>query len=272
MLYTIRVPISPNCIINTATRSKKSWRANTNGWGGTNPMHTDRTTHLFERPPVCIPVTNQDTHYAVRRVYCVGRNYVSHIQEMKEGDERDPPFFFQKPTDAIVLDQGNVRYPPDTCDLQHEVELVVALGRQGRNIPRSKALDYAFGYAVGLDMTRRDRQIDARNLRRPWEIGKSFDNSAPCGPIRKAADSGHKMTGAICLSVNGELRQSGNLAEMIWNIPEIIANLSTMYELYPGDMIFTGTPAGVGPVDVGDSLVGTIDGLPSLTVTIEHEI
>ncbi len=234
-------------------------------------MHTKKTKHLFERPPVCIPVTNEDTHYAVRRVYCVGRNYVSHIREMKEGGERDPPFFFQKPADAIVVDQGNVRYPPDTSDFQYEVELVVALGKQGRNIPHSRALDYVFGYAVGLDMTRRDRQIDARDLRRPWEIGKSFDDSAPCGPIHKVVDSGHKMSGGIGLSVNGELRQSGNLAEMIWNIPEIIAELSTMYELHPGDLIFTGTPAGVGPVNVGDNLAGTIDGLSSVTVTIIRE-
>jgi fumarylpyruvate hydrolase len=205
--------------------------------------------------------------FPVRRIYCVGRNYVEHIREMKEADERDPPFFFQKPRDAIVQDGGNVAYPPLTDDLQFEGELVLAIGKPGRQVAISNALDHIFGYAAGIDLTRRDRQRDARDTRLPWEIGKSFDASAPCGVITPGA-KGHRTSGTITLCVNGAVRQRGELSQMIWNVPEIIAQLSRQVTLGAGDLIFTGTPAGVGAVVPGDEIVVTIEGLAPLTVSI----
>jgi fumarylpyruvate hydrolase len=206
--------------------------------------------------------------FPVRRVYCVGRNYIDHIREMKEADERDPPFFFQKPRDAVVPDGAHVPYPPFTTDFQFEVELVIALGLAGRNIPLGQALDHVWGYAVGIDLTRRDRQRDARDLRLPWEVGKSFDASAPCGPIVRARDARHFQGCAITLSVNGVERQRGDIGQMIWSVPEVIAQLSQQVTLGAGDLIYTGTPAGVGPVVAGDVIAARIDGLPSLTITI----
>ncbi|HEX7921560.1 MAG TPA: fumarylacetoacetate hydrolase family protein [Bradyrhizobium sp.] len=209
-----------------------------------------------------------DEAFVVRRVYCVGRNYVDHIREMKEGDERDPPFFFQKPADAIVQDGDTVPYPPLTSDFQHEIELVAAIGKGGVDIPVARALDHVFGYAIGIDMTRRDRQREARERGLPWEIGKSFDASAPCGPLFAAERIGHITSGAISLSVNGATRQRGDIAQMIWNVAEIVANLSQHYVLESGDLIFTGTPAGVGPVVPGDRMVGNIAGLGEISFTI----
>lgn len=206
--------------------------------------------------------------YPVRRIYCVGRNYVSHIREMKEADERDPPFFFQKPRDSIVGDGAEVPYPPATTDFQYEVELVIAIGKGGRNIDPAKGLDHVWGYAVGIDLTRRDRQRDARDLQLPWEVGKSFDHSAPCGPLHPTASVGHLKQGAIALTVNGEEHQRGDLHEMIWQVPEIVAQLSKQVTLAAGDLIFTGTPAGVGPIVVGDRIQATIEGLAPLTITI----
>jgi fumarylpyruvate hydrolase len=206
--------------------------------------------------------------FPVRRVYCVGRNYVDHIREMKEPDERDPPFFFQKPRDAIVLDGARVPYPPFTSDFQFEVELVVALGKGGRDIAVETANSLIWGYAVGIDFTRRDRQFDARDMRLPWEVGKSFDASAPCGPIAQVRDSDRFKDCAITLSVNGVERQRGNIGQMIWNVPEVIAQLSKQVRLEAGDLIYTGTPSGVGPVVPGDLITAHVDGLPSLTVTI----
>jgi fumarylpyruvate hydrolase len=206
--------------------------------------------------------------FPVRRVYCVGRNYLDHIREMKEADERDPPFFFQKPRDAIVLDGARIPYPPFTSNFQFEVELVVALGKGGRDIAVEDANSLIWGYAVGIDLTRRDRQFDARDMRLPWEVGKSFDASAPCGPIAWVADPAHFKDCTITLAVNGEERQRGNIGQMIWNIPEVIAQLSKQVTLAAGDLIYTGTPAGVGPVVPGDLISAHIDGLPSLTVTI----
>jgi fumarylpyruvate hydrolase len=206
--------------------------------------------------------------YPVRRIYCVGRNYVSHIREMKEADERDPPFFFQKPRDAIVGDGTTVPYPPDTDDFQYEIELVAAIGKDGRNIDVANALDHVWGYAVGIELTRRDRQRDARDLQLPWESGKSFDHSAPCGPIYPASKVGHPASGAITLAVNGTEHQRGDLKEMIWNVPEIVAQLSRQMLLKAGDLIMTGTPAGVGPVVPGDVMVGAIDGLGTMTITV----
>jgi fumarylpyruvate hydrolase len=206
--------------------------------------------------------------FPVRRVYCVGRNYLDHIREMKEADERDPPFFFQKPRDAVVADGAHVPYPPFTSDFQFEVELVAAIGRMGRNIPVNAANSHIWGYAVGIDFTRRDRQRDARDMRLPWEVGKSFDASAPCGTIAKIADIGHFEHCKISLSVNGVERQRGDAGQMIWSVAEVIAQLSKQVKLEAGDLIYTGTPSGVGPVVPGDVISAHIDGLPSLTITI----
>ena len=206
--------------------------------------------------------------FPVRRIYCVGRNYLDHIREMKEADERDPPFFFQKPRDALVLDGARVPYPPFTSDFQFEVELVVALGKGGRDIAVEAANSLIWGYAVGIDLTRRDRQRDARDMRLPWEVGKSFDASAPCGPIAQVRDPAHFEDCTITLAVNGAERQRGNIGQMIWNIPEVIAQLSKQVTLEAGDLIYTGTPAGVGPVVPGDLITAHIDGLPSLTITV----
>lgn len=205
--------------------------------------------------------------FPVRRIYCVGRNYLDHIREMKEADERDPPFFFQKPRDAIVPDGARVPYPPFTSDFQFEVELVAALGKGGRNIAVEQANSLIWGYAVGIDFTRRDRQRDARDMKLPWEAGKSFDASAPCGPIAPK-DPNHFERCAITLSVNGAARQRGDTGQMIWSVPEVIAQLSKQVTLEPGDLIYTGTPSGVGPVVPGDLITAHIDGLPSLTLTI----
>jgi len=213
-------------------------------------------------------VVAADSRFTVRRIYCVGRNYVAHIREMKGADERDPPFFFQKPADSIVPDGGVVPYPSITKELHHEIELVVALGRGGRNIPVAQAFDLVLGYGIGLDMTRRDLQRQAKDRGLPWEIGKAFDHSAPCGPIHTVASVGHMLEGSITLAVNGVTRQQGNLRDMIWSVPEIISNLSSLYELKPGDLIFTGTPSGVAAVVPGDRLDGTVDRLGSLHITI----
>ena len=206
--------------------------------------------------------------FPVRRVYCVGRNYVSHIREMKEADEREPPFFFQKPRDAVVASGSVISYPPATEDFQFEVELVVAIGTGGRDIATGQALAHVWGYAVGIDLTRRDRQRDARDMQLPWEVGKSFDDSAPCGALLPSAHVGHPKAGAITLTVNGSERQRGNLNELIWSVSEVISQLSRQVKLRPGDLIFTGTPAGVGPVVPGDRIEARIDGLIPLTITI----
>jgi fumarylpyruvate hydrolase len=206
--------------------------------------------------------------FPVRRIYCVGRNYLDHIREMKEASERDPPFFFQKPRDAAVPDGAHVPYPPFTSDFQFEVELVIALGRGGRDIALEDALDHVWGYAVGIDLTRRDRQRDARAAGLPWEVGKSFDYSAPCGLIAPARDARHFKGCALALSVNGVEHQRGDIGAMIWSVPEVIAQLSKQVRLGAGDLIYTGTPAGVGPVVPGDLISATIEGLPSLTITI----
>ena len=206
--------------------------------------------------------------FPVRRIYCVGRNYLDHIREMKEADERDPPFFFQKPRDAVVGDGARVPYPPFTSDFQFEVELVAALGKGGSNIPASVANDLIWGYAVGIDFTRRDRQREARDMKLPWEAGKSFDASAPCGPIAQGLEPAHFQHCAITLLVNGVTRQRGDTDQMIWSVPEVIAQLSRQVRLEAGDLIYTGTPSGVGPVLPGDMITAQIDGLPPLTITI----
>jgi fumarylpyruvate hydrolase len=214
-----------------------------------------------------VPVLG-DGVFPVRRIYCVGRNYLEHIREMKEADERDPPFFFQKPRDSIVQHDAVVPYPPLTSDFQFEGELVLAIGRGGRNISGDVALDHVFGYAPGIDLTRRDRQRDARDMRLPWEIGKSFDASAPCGMITPAATGGHRLRGSLTVSVNGQERQRGDLDQMIWTVPEIVVQLSRQVALATGDLIFTGTPAGVGAVVPGDEIEVAIDGLMPLRIFI----
>lgn len=214
-----------------------------------------------------VPVAGGDASFPVRRIYCVGRNYAEHAREMGGNPEREPPFFFMKPADAI-LTSGRMDYPPKTADLQHEIELVVALWRGGRDIPAGAAPDCVFGYAVGLDMTRRDVQAELKAKGRSWEMGKAFDQSAPISAIAPAERIGHPQRGAITLAVNGQSRQHGDLSDMIWPVAEIIANLSGYVTLQAGDLIFTGTPAGVGRVGRGDRLEGAIDGVGTLGVTI----
>ncbi|MFD0886309.1 fumarylacetoacetate hydrolase family protein [Streptosporangium algeriense] len=223
--------------------------------------------HL-DRP--ALPVAGRAERFPVRRVYCVGRNYLDHIREMREGDERDDPFFFQKPTDAVVGDGSAVPYPPHTADLQFEGELVVAVGSAASAVGPQEALGHVFGYAAGIDLTRRDRQRDCRDMARPWEAGKSFDHSAPCGVILPAEQAPSTLAGRLTLSVNGRERQHTSLELMIWNVPEIISHLSRSYRLMPGDLIYTGTPAGVAAVVPGDRIRVEITGLPALTVTISE--
>lgn len=218
-------------------------------------------------PQPVIAVAGSSKTFPVRRIWCVGRNYIEHIREMGQ-DERAPPFFFAKPADAIVHDGQTVPYPSLTKDMHHEVELVVALKSGGRNIPVAKANDTIYGYAVGIDLTRRDLQIASRDIKRPWEIGKAFDGSAPCGPIMPASKIGHPTKGKITLKVNGQIRQDGDLNQLIWNIPETISKLSEMVALEAGDIIMTGTPAGVAATVAGDKIECECEGVGKLTVTI----
>ncbi|MFK8014067.1 MAG: fumarylacetoacetate hydrolase family protein [Gammaproteobacteria bacterium] len=203
----------------------------------------------------------------MRRIYCVGRNYAAHVREMG-GDEREPPFFFQKPRDAIVANGATVPYPTLTKDLHHEIELVLAIGHGGRDIAINAAAEHVFGLAVGIDLTRRDVQTIARKAGRPWDIAKAFDHSAPITAIVPLNTKPLPDSGRIQIAVNGEIRQDANLAEMIWNCAEVIAVLSTHYALEAGDLIYTGTPSGVGPVVPGDTLTGCVDGLPELQIAI----
>jgi 2-keto-4-pentenoate hydratase/2-oxohepta-3-ene-1,7-dioic acid hydratase in catechol pathway len=226
----------------------------------------------FVVPGTTIPIVGSDQVFPVRRIYCIGRNYAAHAREMGSDPTREPPFFFQKPTDAIqVVTPGTVAdhpYPTLTKNYHYEVELVVALGKGGRDIPADKALDHVFGYSLGLDMTRRDLQRAMGDEKKPWEIGKSFDHAAVVGPLQLAAKTGHLAQGAIWLKVNGATKQSANLNQMIWNVAEQIANLSKAFELMPGDIIYSGTPENVGPVVRGDVIECHIDRLPNLSVKI----
>jgi fumarylpyruvate hydrolase len=214
-----------------------------------------------------LPVAESNKAFPVGRIYCVGRNYAEHAREMGHDPDREPPFFFMKPADAIVQNGATIPYPQMTKDLHHEIEMIVAIGKGGSDIPEGKALEHVFGYGVGLDMTRRDLQWEAKKMGRPWEMGKAFDNSAPCTALKTVAMVGHPAKGAIWLKVNGELKQKGDLAEMIWNVPETISYLSKLITLRPGDIIMSGTPAGVGPVKAGDKLEGHVDGVGDLTLT-----
>src|ERR687893_1494809 len=226
--------------------------------------------YAVQPPPVtALPVAGTDESFPVSRVYCVGRNYAEHTVEMGGDPDREPPFFFAKPADAVVPNGGTLPFPSATEDLHHEIELVVALGEGGADLTASAALSHVFGYAVGLDMTRRDLQAEAKKAGRPWDMAKGFDQSAPTGPIRTAEEIGHPARGAVCLRINGELRQEGDLAQQIWKVPETISYLSTLVTLRAGDLIMTGTPSGVGRVEPGDRLEGHIDGVGDVTVTYE---
>jgi len=229
-------------------------------------------TYLFSPPAqVSVPVVGLAERFPVHRIYCVGRNYEEHAKEMGFTG-REPPFFFLKPADALVVvpagEKGHMPYPSQTANLHHEIELVVAIGRGGKNIAAADAHQHIFGYAVGLDMTRRDLQNDMKKQGRPWCIGKAFDHSAPIGPITPAAQAGHVNQAEIRLHVNGADRQRSNVAKLIWNVAETIEHLSAAWELQPGDLIYTGTPEGVAAVVPGDLLVGEIAGLTPLQVTI----
>ncbi len=224
--------------------------------------------YAIPAPAVVLLPTTSDKPFPVRRIYCVGRNYADHAKEMGGDPTRDEPFFFMKPADALLQNGESVPYPPATQDLQPEVELVVAMKSGGRNVAPEKVEDMIFGYAVGLDMTRRDLQARFKDKRQPWEMSKAFDHSAPCSALTPRGTIGALGKGRIELKVNGLLRQSGDLAQMIWNVPELVSKLSALVEIAPGDLIFTGTPAGVGPVVKGDRLEATIDGLETLRIAI----
>ena len=227
------------------------------------------TTYVIQPPEIpTLPVQGDSKRFAVNRIYCVGRNYADHAREMGHDPDREPPFFFMKPATAIVTDGKNMAYPSLSNDVHHEIEMVVALGKGGANIHADQALDHVWGYGVGLDMTRRDFQGEAKKMGRPWDTGKAFDQSAPCSALVPVSQCGHLTKGRIHLKVNGQIKQDGDLAMMIWNVPDTIAYLSTLFTLMPGDLIFSGTPAGVAAVARGDALEGRVDGLPVLKITM----
>ncbi len=215
-----------------------------------------------------VPVAGTDVNFPVHRIYCVGRNYAEHAREMGFDPNREPPFFFSKPADAVVANGSTIRYALATQNFHYEMELVVAIGKEGVNISRESAPDHVYGYAAGLDMTRRDLQLAARDKGRPWDIGKGFDQSAPVSAIHRAADVGHPSSGAIWLKVNGEIKQKADLKELLWPVPDVIAYLSKLFVLKPGDLIYTGTPAGVGPVKPGDRLQGAVEGIDEISINI----
>jgi fumarylpyruvate hydrolase len=222
-------------------------------------------------PQVAVPVVGSNALFPVRRLYCVGRNYAAHAREMG-ADERDPPFFFCKPADAIVVCPAGqtveLPYPGLTADYQHEIELVAAIGKGGANIAVERALDHVWGYAVGLDMTRRDLQAQMKKQGRPWEVGKAFDHSAPIGSITPASKIGHPSKGAIWVQVDGADRQRSDISLLMWNVAETVANLSTLFELQPGDLVYTGTPEGVAAVQRGQTMVGGVEGLGEIRVKV----
>lgn len=231
-------------------------------------MHGTTSSYVIEPTAIpSIPVAGTDKMFPVHRVYCVGRNYAAHAVEMGHDPNKEPPFFFQKNPDNLNV-SGEFPYPPASNDVHHEIEMVVALKSGGTDIPVERALDCVFGYGVGLDMTRRDLQGKAKDMGRPWEVGKAFEASAPCTPLVPASSIGHPTQGAIWLDVNGERKQTGDLNQMIWKVPEMISYLSGLFTLMPGDIILSGTPAGVGAVIRGDVLRGHIDGVGDLEVRV----
>ena len=226
--------------------------------------------YVFAPPAVpTLPIVGSDEHFPVHRIYCVGRNFADHAVEMGHDPDKEPPFFFQKNPDTLVPSGAVISYPKMTRDVHHEVELVLALKAGGEDIPVERALDCVFGYAVGLDLTRRDLQGEAKKLGRPWEVGKAFEEAAPCSAIVPATTIGHPAAGRIFLKINDKVKQDGNLNQMIWKVPEMIAHLSTLFRLAPGDLIFAGTPAGVGPIARGDVLEGGVDGVGEIRLTVD---
>ena len=218
--------------------------------------------------PVSLPVRGTQSRFPVHRIYCVGRNYAAHTIEMGGDPNREAPFFFQKNLDNVVLDGGDFPYPPRSSNVHHEIEMVVALAKGGKDIALESALDHVYGYAVGLDMTRRDLQDECKKAGRPWEIGKAFEHSAPISEIVPASAIGHPEHGAIWLKVNGEIRQQGDLNHMIWKVPEMISYLSGLFELQPGDLIMSGTPSGVGAIVRGDLMEGYVEGIGTLRAKV----
>lgn len=224
--------------------------------------------YAIETPPIIgLPIVGTDALFPVRRVYCIGRNYAAHAIEMGHDPDREPPFFFQKNPNNLDT-SGTFPYPPHSSEVHHEMEMAVALKSGGKNIPIETALDHVFGYALSLDMTRRDLQAAAKKVGRPWEIGKAFENSAPIGPIHPVEQTGYLESGRIALTVNGETKQEGDLNQMIWKVAEMISYLSEYFELAPGDVIQSGTPSGVGPVVKGDQMKMFVEGLGSMTVDV----
>lgn len=219
-------------------------------------------------PTPTVAVVGTDARFPVRRIFCVGRNYAAHAREMGKDPDREPPFFFTKPADAVVNSGTTIPYPPLTRNLHHEIELVVAIGEAGLDIPVEKALGHVWGYGVGIDLTRRDLQEEAKRMSRPWDWSKAFDQSAPCGPLTPVSEIGHPSSGRIWLSVNGEIRQDADLSELIWPVADVISICSRSVRLQPGDLIYTGTPAGVGTLQPGDKVEGGVDGLGTITIQI----
>ena len=232
-------------------------------------MSSSNTNYVFAPPvTVSVGVVGESARYPVRRIYCVGRNYAEHAREMGHDPDRELPFFFQKNPDNLVLNNKDFPYPTMTSNLHHEIELVVAMGKGGRDISAANALEHVYGYALGIDLTRRDLQNEAKKTGRPWEIGKAFEHSAPMTDITPATKSGHLSKGAIWLKVNGEVRQQSDLTQLIWNIPDIIAHLSAIFELRAGDLIMTGTPAGVAAVKPGDVMEGFCEGVGTIITKV----
>lgn len=233
------------------------------------PEATTMTEFVIPPPPApSVAVEGTAARFPVRRIFCVGRNYAAHAREMGRDPDREPPFFFLKPADTVVDDGATVPYPPETGDFQHEIELVVAIGTAGRDIPIEKALDHVFGYAVGIDLTRRDLQLAARAQGRPWDWGKGFDMSAPIAPLRTVAQVGHPAKGRLWLAVDGAVKQDSDIAKLIWSVPEIISIASRSMELRPGDIIMTGTPEGVGPVKPGEVMTGGVEGVGEIRIVV----
>lgn len=232
-------------------------------------MKEQHMSYVFPPPKqVILPVRGSDAVFPVHRVYCVGRNFAAHAVEMGHDPDKEPPFFFQKNPDNLLLEGQDFPYPPKTADVHHEIELAVALKSGGENIPAEQALDCIFGYCISLDMTRRDLQGEMKKLGRPWEIGKAFESSAPCTELIPAEEIGYPDQGAIWLKIDGEFRQQGDLNQMIWKIPEMISYLSELFALQAGDIILTGTPSGVGPVKRGDKVHGHVEGVGDLMLSV----
>ena len=238
--------------------------------GETRAHHTGYSHRMnaLHIPQASVAVANSEERFPVRRIFCIGRNYAAHAKEMGSNPDREAPFYFTKSADTIVASGSPVAYPSRCNELHHEIELVVAIGKAGSNIPAASAHDHIFGYAVGIDLTRRDLQAEAKLQGRPWDAAKNFDQSAPVGDIHPVAEVGHPASGRIWLAVNDQTRQEGDLEEMIWSVAESIAEISTYCMLAPGDLVYTGTPAGVGPLAVGDRISGGIEGVGDIEIDI----